>query len=163
MDYQIGDTVIHWTHGLGKVIGIDEKNMAGAIQQYYVVEVEFLKLWVPVGEAMGGAIRLPAESAQFMRLFDILRMPGNKLPDQKYQRKLELRERMQKRTLESLCHVIRDLSDLSRQHALNPDDAAVLYRAEEHLLDEWVLSLGTDRSEALSELERMLRGGQSND
>jgi RNA polymerase-interacting CarD/CdnL/TRCF family regulator len=29
MDYAIGDTVVHWTHGLGKVIAIQEKYLAG--------------------------------------------------------------------------------------------------------------------------------------
>ena len=48
------------------------------------------------------------------------------------------------------------MTDRSRTRTLNQNDAAVLYRAEEHLLDEWVLSLGIDRSSALVELEGML-------
>ena len=161
MNYEIGDTVVHWTHGVGTVVGIDEKQLAGKTQQYYVVEVELFKLWVPVEEANEGSIRLPTESIQFKGLFDILRMPGERLPDHQYQRKIELRERMQKWTLGGLCHVIRDLTDRSRQHTLNQYDAAVLFRAEEHLLDEWVLSLGAKRSNALSELQVLLRGNLS--
>jgi CarD family transcriptional regulator len=161
MDYEIGDTVVHWTHGVGTVVAIDEKQLAGKTQQYYVVEVALFKLWVPVGEANESSIRLPTESVQFKGLFDILRMPGESLPDRQYQRKIELRERMQKWTLGGLCHVIRDLTDRSRKHTLNQYDAAVLFRAEEHLLDEWVLSLGAKRSIALSELKVLLRGDLS--
>jgi len=155
--YEVGDTVVHWTYGLGKVIGIEEMHLAGIVQQYYIVEVQLFKLWVPVTEANEGSIRFPTESAQFKRLFDILRMPGESLPENHYQRKLELRERMQKRTLEGLCHVIRDLADRSRHHTLNQYDSSVLYHAEEHLLDEWALSLGVERTNALRELEVMLR------
>ncbi len=161
MNYAIGNTVIHWTHGLGTVIAIDQMNLAGITQQYYVVEVGLLKLWVPIEEANGGSIRLPTESVHFRMLFDILRMPGQRLPEQHYQRKIALRERMQKRTLEGLCHVIRDLTDRSNHHTLNENDSAVLFRAEEHLLDEWVLSLGAERSHALRELEVLLRGNQA--
>ncbi|MBE0698594.1 MAG: hypothetical protein IH586_16880 [Anaerolineaceae bacterium] len=157
MNFNIGDTIVHWTHGLGTVIAIDEMDLDGTTQQYYVVEVQNLKLWIPVEEANEGSIRFPTESAQFQGLFEILRMPGEELPSQQYQRKIALRDRMQKRTLEDLCHVIRDLSDRSRQHTLNQNDAAVLFRAEEHLLDEWVLSLGTERTIALSELEDLLK------
>ena len=160
MNYEIGDTVVHWTHGLGTVIGIDQMDLAGKTQQYYVVKVDLLKLWVPVDEANEGAIRLPTESDQFKLLFDILRTPGGPLPENQYQRKIVLRERMQKRSLEGLCHVIRDLKDRSLHHTLNQYDASVLYRAEEHLLDEWVLSLGVERSSALHELEVLLRTNQ---
>ena len=160
MNFEIGDTVVHWTHGLGTVIGIDQMILAGITQQYYVVKVDLLKLWVPIEEADEGSIRLPMESVQFKQLFDILREPGERLPDNQYQRKIMLRERMQKRSLKGLCHVIRDLKDRARAHTLNQYDASVLYRAEEHLLDEWVLSLGVERSNALQEMEGFLRVDQ---
>jgi CarD family transcriptional regulator len=158
MKYKIGDTIVHWTYGLGTVIAIDQKDIAGVTQEYYVVDVEPLKIWVPVDEANVSSLRFPTESIQFKALFDILKSPGEILPDHQFQRKNELRERMQKRTLGALCHVIRDLTDRSRQHPLNQNDSSVLSRAEEHLIDEWVLSLGAERSNALSELEVLLRG-----
>jgi len=156
MNYEIGDTIVHWTHGLGTVIAIDQMDLAGITQEYYVIKVDLLKLWVRVEDANAGSIRLPTERVEYTLLFDILRTPGKLLPDNQYQRKNQLRERMQKRTLEGLCHVIRDLTDRSRDHTLNQNDAAVLFRAEEHLLDEWVLSLGVERTNALHELEGLL-------
>lgn len=160
MPYEIGDTVVHWTHGLGKVVAIDQIEQAGALRQYYVVEVGVLKLWVTVEDADLGSIRLPTESVHFDALFEILRGPGNPLPDNQYQRKLELRQRIQKRTPEDLCQLIRDLTDWASRHTLNAYDASVLFRAEEALLDEWVLSLGVERASALRELEGLLgRGG----
>jgi CarD family transcriptional regulator len=158
MKYKIGDTIVHWTYGLGTVVAIDLKDIAGVTQEYYVVDVEPLKIWVPVEEANVSSLRFPTESIQFSALFDILRSPGELLPDHQFQRKNELRERMQKRTLGALCHVIRDLTYLSGLNPLNKHDSSVLSRAEEHLIDEWVLSLGAERSNALSELEVLLRG-----
>lgn len=160
MDYAIGDTVVHWTHGLGKVIAIDEMPVAGAMQEYYVVEVGLLKLWVLAKEASQGPLRFPVKRNEFKQLIDSLQTPGEKLPDNHYKRKIELRGRIQQRTLQGLCDLIRDLTDRSRHHNLNQNDAAVLFRAEEYLLDEWVLSLGTDREKAQSELDNLLRGQQ---
>ena len=157
--YKIGDTIIHWTHGLGTIVAIEKKDMDGVTQQYFVVKFELFKVWVPVEEANEGSIRFPADSIQFKLLFDILRMPGELLPEFQYQRKLELRERMQKMSLGGLCHVIRDLKDRSRMHTLNQNDSSVLLRAEANLLDEWVLSLGTERAHAQSELEVLLHEG----
>jgi RNA polymerase-interacting CarD/CdnL/TRCF family regulator len=42
MSYEIGDTVVHWKHGIGTVIVIEQKELAGANQQYYVVKVDGL-------------------------------------------------------------------------------------------------------------------------
>lgn len=161
MNFQVGDTVVHWTHGLGSVIAIDEIHLNGITQQYYVVEIESLKLWVPVEAAEKGSIRVPADSARFETLFDILRAAGEQLPDNPFMRKTALRERMQKRSPEILCHVIRDLTDRSRQHPLNPDDSFLLDLAKKHLLDEWVLSLKIRREIAIRELDGLLQTGSS--
>jgi CarD family transcriptional regulator len=157
MNYKVGDVIVHWTHGIGKVVAIDQKEIAGVNHEYYVVDVKQYKLWVPVGSANEGSMRFPMESIQFNTSLDILREPGKLLPDNQYKRKLELSERMQKRSLGDVCHVIRDLTDLSRLHPLNLNDTFVLSQAEEHLLDEWVLSLGTERSNAVNELKVLLK------
>lgn len=161
MEYEIGDTVVHWTHGLGKVIAIEERHLAGISQAYYVVEVGLLMLWIPAEAVNQGSLRFPMESVQFKHLIHILQTPGEPLSDNYTKRRFELRDRIQKRTLADLCHLIRDLTDRSRLHNLNPNDANVLFRAEEFLLDEWVFSLGTERSKAQRELDVILRGDRS--
>lgn len=156
MDYSIGDTVVHWTHGIGKVIAIDEMNLAGTNKAYFVVEVGGLKLWVPAEEAMQGSLRFPMNRTEFQQMIDSLQTPGEPLPDNQYKRKTELRDRIQKRSLADLCNLIRDLVERSRHHTLNQNDSAVLFRAEEYLLDEWVLALGTEREEAQRTLDALL-------
>ena len=160
MDYKIGDIVVHWTHGLGKVIAIEEMQLSGGRQEYYVVEVGLLKLWVPTDEANEGSLRFPLEGDEFKQLLNSLQTPGEKLPENYTKRKVELRERIEKRTLKGLCLLIRDLTDHSNHHTLNLNDSAVLFRAEAYLLDEWVLSLGVEREEAQSELNLFLRSEQ---
>lgn len=156
MEYKIGDTIVHRIYGIGTVSAIEQKHIAGVTQQYYVIEVELLKLWVPVKAAKEGSLRFPVESVQFKKLFKILRRPGKQLPDNNFQRRNELRDRMKTRTLGELCQIIRDLKDRSHRHPLTQNDNSVLSHAEKNLLDEWVLSLGVDRSNAIQELEDML-------
>jgi RNA polymerase-interacting CarD/CdnL/TRCF family regulator len=164
MGYIIGDRVFHWTHGLGTVIAIEEKLLSGVVHEYYVVEVGILKLWVPTDEANEGSLRPPSEEEDFKRTLHSLQTPGENLSDNYTKRKFQLRDRIQRRTLESLCFLIRDLTQRSHDHVLNPNDNAVLFRAQEHLLDEWVLSLGVERESAQSELDALLQaeGVQTN-
>ncbi len=156
MTYEVGDKVVHWTYGVGAVIAIEEIRLAENTRWYYVIDVKNLKLWVPVDEAGKGSLRFPMEKTQFRNLLGSLRTSGQPLPDRPYQRKQALRERMQNRTLDALCLVIRDLIDRSRHHKLSVDDSAVLMAAEDYLLDEWVIVLGMERSHALRDLETLL-------
>jgi RNA polymerase-interacting CarD/CdnL/TRCF family regulator len=157
MNYQIGDQIVHWTYGPGTIVGIDEKVLANKSGRYYVVEVGQMTLWVPVGEAGEKSIRLPTPGDEFKQLLNLLQSPSEDLPDQQYQRQSELVERMQKRTLSDICCIIRDLVARSRTQRLNRTDAEILRRAEEFLLNEWELSLGTPREIAQHELKDLLK------
>jgi RNA polymerase-interacting CarD/CdnL/TRCF family regulator len=157
MNYQIGDQVVHWTYGPGTIIGIDEKVLANKASKYYVVEVDRMTLWVPVGEAGEKSIRPPTPSAEFKKLLKLLRSPCKQLPDQQSQRQSELSERMKKRTLADICCIIRDLVARSRTQRLNRNDADTLRRAEEFLLNEWELALRTPRETAQQEMDSLLK------
>lgn len=159
MNYQIGDNVIHWTHGTGRIIAIDEKDLAGKTHQYYVVDTGKLTLWVSTDETGETSIRPPTEGLEFKTLVNSLRSPGNMLPDRHFERKNQLGERMRKRKLVDVCSVIRDLTTRSRLHDLNFNDRSVLRQAEECLLDEWEISLGSTRSTALRDLGVLLGSG----
>lgn len=157
MNYRIGDQVIHLTHGPGRIIAIDEKCLAGQTRQYYVVDTGQLTLWVVIDEMGEKSIRPPTGSLEFKKLLKILRDPGEGLPDHHRERKIQLDERMHKRIMANICFVIRDLTTRSKLHNLNYSDRTALRRAEDNLLDEWELSLGTTRSSASRELEVLLR------
>ncbi|MEJ2601231.1 MAG: CarD family transcriptional regulator [Anaerolineales bacterium] len=156
MNYKIGDQVVHWTYGPGRIIGIDKKVLANKADTYYVVDVGRMTLWVPVGEDGEKSIRPPTPGDKFKQLLKLLRAPGEQLPDQQRQRQSELSERMQKRTLKDVCYIIRDLVTRSRTQRLNRYDNEILQRAEECLLNEWELSLGTPREIAQNELKSLL-------
>jgi RNA polymerase-interacting CarD/CdnL/TRCF family regulator len=160
MNYQIGDQVIHRTHGSGIIIAVDEKSLAGHTRQYYVIDTGQLTVWVPIDVTGENSIRPPTESFEFKAVLNSLRGPGEGLSDHHVERKNQLVGRMQKRKLVDICSVIRDLTTRSLLHNLNYNDRTVLRHAEECLLDEWELSLGSTRSSALRELEFLLREDQ---
>jgi RNA polymerase-interacting CarD/CdnL/TRCF family regulator len=156
MNYHIGDQVVHWTYGPGTIIGIDEKVLANKARKYYVVEVERMTLWVPIGDAGEKSIRPPTPGAEFKKLLKLLRGPCKQLPDQQSQRQSELSERMKRRTLAEICCIIRDLVARSRTQKLNRNDADTLRRAEEFLLNEWELALRMPRETAQREMDSLL-------
>ncbi len=160
MEFQVGDKVVHWSYGPGEIIQLDEKSISGQNALYYVVQIRDLTLWVPVEGGDQSSLRLPTSTREFRRLFKILRNPGEKISDDRYERKTQLTERMREGTLESICGIIRDLTTYSYSKKLNDYDASLLERAKKFLLEEWKISLSVPLSDAQRELDILLEEGR---
>jgi RNA polymerase-interacting CarD/CdnL/TRCF family regulator len=156
MDFQVGDKVVHWAYGPGEIIDLEEKVLSGHTSLYYVVQVNDLTLWVPSDEKGKRCMRFPTPASEFENLFILLRSPGDPLPNDRLERKLELSERMKDGTLESICRVIRDLHFFRQTQKFNESDTTTLERAQKFLLSEWGISLSTPVAQAEKELKRLL-------
>jgi RNA polymerase-interacting CarD/CdnL/TRCF family regulator len=156
MDFQVGDKVVHWAYGPGEIINLEEKVLSGQTSLYYVVQVNGMTLWVPSDEKGTRSLRLPTPANEFENLFILLRSPGDPLPGDRLERKLELAQRMKDGTLESICRVIRDLHLFRRTQKFNESDTSTLERAQKFLLNEWMISLSIPAAQAEKELRRLL-------
>ncbi len=112
MEYNVGDPVMHWTYGLGNVIGIEERDITGQRTLYYAVKIKDLTVWVPADGQVDNRLRPPTSAEEFESLFTILTGPGEQLPDDRQERKLQLVEWLKDGRAKSLCRVIRDLSNV---------------------------------------------------
>jgi len=155
--YKVGDTVVHWTYGKGKIIAIDDKGPPGQPCFYYVIEGNGQTLWVPAEEIGSSSLHLPTSRPDFKLLINILRSQGDRMSNNRLQRYDHLDKRMHKASPEDLCLVIRDLTSQSRRGKLSSSDIRILKHAQSSLLDEWELSLGTPREQARLEMEWILQ------
>jgi RNA polymerase-interacting CarD/CdnL/TRCF family regulator len=155
--YKVGDTVVHWNYGIGKILAVEDKGLPGDPCFYYVIEGNELTLWVPVEENGSSSLHLPTPSTEFGQLISILRSPGEMMSDSPDQRGTELDQRLQKKSLVETCLIIRDLNYRSYWGKLSSNDIWVLKNAQSFLLDEWKLSLGTPREKARVEMEWILK------
>ena len=72
MNFRKGDSVMHWTHGLGKVIQLETRVLAGEKILYYAIEIGDMTVWVPADNMLESRLRLPTEAAEFKKLMSIL-------------------------------------------------------------------------------------------
>jgi len=155
--FKVGDTVIHWAYGIGKIVAISDKGLPDHPCPYYIIEGSQGSLWVPVEENDRSSLHLPTTRSDFKLLLNILRSQGEKMSNNSYERQDQLEERMQKASPKELCLVIRDLTYRSQSSKLSSNDNWVLKHAQSSLLDEWELSLGTSREDANVEMEWILK------
>ena len=156
MNFHVGDQVIHWAYGPGVIIQLDEKELFGLSNKYYVVKLRDLTIWVPIAQTSECCLRFPTPAREFPKLFRILASPGEPLSADRFERKTLLTGRFKDRTLESICLVVRDLTLRKRQKKMNDDDSSLLDRARNFLLNEWSIVFSVPVQQAELELKELL-------
>jgi RNA polymerase-interacting CarD/CdnL/TRCF family regulator len=163
MDFHVGDPVMHWTFGLGQVVGLEERVISGQKTLYYAVKVRDLTVWVPSDGYLESRLRPPTPAKGFKHLFAILTGSGEQLPEDRQERKLRLVEQLKDGSAESLCRVIRDLFTYRQVKSLNENDQSILKRVQNALLGEWSFSLSIPEMQAETDLYRLLQSPSAGD
>lgn len=158
MSFHVGDQVIHWVYGLGKVELIEEKTIGGNPTNCYVVRTSDLVIWIPINDQQQRSLRVPTSPEQFVSLFAILTAPSEKLLDDRVLRKNQLMEQLKDGQLASICRVVRDLTSFKRKSKLNDQEKFILERATNSLLTEWSFSMGTPFNQAHQAMIGLLDG-----
>ncbi len=156
MGFQIGDKVIHWVYGLGEIIQMDVKNIHEHPTPCFVVRIRDLSIWVTADDKGASNLRRPTPPGNFDEIFAVFHSPAEPLPNDRFERKKQLGERMRGGNLVSISTVVRDLTYHRGVVNLNYDDKSTLQRAKSFLLDEWSCSLSVPMAEANTELVHLL-------
>jgi RNA polymerase-interacting CarD/CdnL/TRCF family regulator len=161
MNFHKGDMVMHWTHGIGQIINLEERALAGSKNIYYVVQVGDMTVWVPADSKVGSRLRAPTPKPRFQQLLSILSGSSEPLPEDRLERKTHLLALLQDGRPESLCRVIRDLTAYQKQlgKPMNDSDQMVLKQSRKSLLGEWGFVFSITPAQAEHELHRLLTSG----
>lgn len=156
MEFHMGDSVVHWTYGLGEIVNLEERTLADKKTLYYVVKIQESTVYVPVDDNAANRLRPPTSERGFKKLFAILSEPGKALPEDRLERKTQLREKLDSGKADAVCQVIRDLSSLEQTKHLNDDDKSSLRRAWNSLRGEWGFSLSVPLEQVEIDLNNLL-------
>jgi len=159
MKFHKGDTVVHWTYGLGQILGMEEREMFGAKNLYYAVQVHDLTVWVPSDAELQHRLRAPTSKAGFAELQAILSNPGEPLPDDRHERRTRLLEFLGESSTQSLCRIISGLHAYQKVRPLNDSDKSILKQSRSALLGEWEYVLAATPAQAEHELSHLLAAG----
>ena len=152
--FDIGDKVVHPTHGAGQVTGIEKQNLLEQYQRYYVIDlaVDDRTLMIPVSNADEIGLRSISQEAALSRMWNTLDSAAKTLPDDYKKRQGRIQEKLKTGDVIQVAEVVRDLSVLKREDHLTSFDTKLLERAQQFLACEVALVEGMQVSEA----ERMI-------
>ncbi len=157
MRYEVGDTVVHPTYGIGRIVEIEDIQYQDTeAHPFYKVSVDNAFIWVKAddtGEAHLRPITLRKDLDRYRKLLSSDATPLN---EDRYKRYSEYRDRLKSASFETWCEVVRDLTARGLLKRLNENDAATLRRVTDILAKEWALSAGIATDEAAAEIKSIL-------
>ena len=153
-----GDAVIYPQHGAGRVISVEKRTVGEIERDYLVIDLELqdLKVWVPVDEAEQVGVRPPTPADELEDLFELLDDHDVRIPTNFSRRMKNNQSRMNDGDVWQLAEVVRNLAIRRAKNHLSPSEKTLYTHARNLLVAEVALSMGTDHEGAEAAIDAHL-------
>ncbi len=150
--FQIGDKIFYTMHGAGVVEAIEEREILGEKQLYYILNMKLtnMQVMIPAGKKAESVLRQVVDSNTLESALGICHQRDEEEPVI-YSRQMKQRIHMDKMKSGDIyegAQVIRDLMSLSESKKLNGGDKIMLDHARQMFVSELSLVMGLDREQA---------------
>ena len=145
--FQIGDKVLYPMHGAGIIEAIEEREILGNKQFYYVMNIRSMQVMFPMGTTLG--IRPIVDSTiidDVISNFHHGESDTSLNPNQRYRSNMN---KIRTGDIYQGAEVIRDLLRMGKKRALATGDKAMLDNAQQILLSELILAKDIPQEQAL--------------
>ena len=153
--YQAGDKIVHPLYGAGVIENLEEKEIDGILQTYYVLQIPVGNLKVMISAAKAGAqgIRDVHRSDEIVDVISSIKDAPVDMPDNWNQRQKENMERIKSGKLSEVSLVFRNLLQRERERGLSTAEKKLLTSAKQIILSELILTKDLERDDAEALLE----------
>lgn len=152
-----GDWLYHPYHGVGQIVGVEKKELAGQEEKYYRVETGDSTFWIPVGHADESRVRPVVTQSGFRKALKLLRQAPKEMASNYRTRKSRIENVKSEGSLRGIVRMVRDLAGKRRDSSLNTTEQQAYRHFKQSLIDEWMVVEGLTPDEAKSELRKVLR------
>jgi CarD family transcriptional regulator len=154
--FEIGDKIVYPMHGAGVVEAVEEKEILGEKQRYYIIKMPIgsMRVMVPVKKASGLGIRLVVDAHTLENVLLLLHNEeSDKLVPWNQRYRLNM-EKMKTGNIQDSAEVVRDLMRRNEEKILNTSEKRMLDSARQILISELVLVKGFTENQATDLLDR---------
>jgi len=155
--YHIGEKIVHPLYGAGIIESIDEKEVEGQLQAYYVLQIPVgnLKIMISAAKAESQGIRGIHPADGIVPIIESIKDDPVDMPDNWNQRYKDNMELIKSGELSQVSLVFRNLLLRERERGLSTAEKKLMTTAKQIILSELMLSKDMDRPEAEILLENI--------
>lgn len=148
--FNVGDYIVYPMHGAGTIDAIEEKDILGQRQAYYIIKMPGeVKVMIPTTQADKVGIRNIIDKTQATKVFDILGEEETQIEMNWNKRYRENMDKMKTGDIYEVADVVRNLSIKQKEKGLSTGEKKMLTNAKQILVSELALveSLGQEAIE----------------
>ena len=157
-EFAIGDKAVYPSQGVAEVAGIEQKEISGKIQRFYVLRVleTGLRILVPIDKADQVGLRKVAGHAEIEEVMEILRDKEVHIDRQTWNRRYRgFMEKIKSGSLFEVAEVFRDLYRLKGLKPLSFGERRMLDTAKGLIVQELSVARASDTQKVEQELEQI--------
>ncbi len=139
--FNVGDKIVYPMHGAGTIDSIEEKNILGENQAYYVIKMPGeVKVMVPTAKAEQIGVRNVIGKEEAEKVISILGEDETEMSQNWNKRYRDNMEKMKSGDVYEIADVVRNLAFKQKEKGLSTGEKKMLSNAKQILVSELVLA-----------------------
>ncbi len=146
--FNIGDKIVYPMHGAGVIDSIEEKDILGEKQAYYILKMPGeVKVMVPVDRAEQVGVRNIIDKTSADKVFSVLSQDETEMEKNWNKRYRDNMDKMKSGDAYEIADVVRNLSFKQKEKGLSTGEKKMLLNAKQILVSELTLAENSNKEE----------------
>lgn len=155
--FNVGDKIVYPMHGAGTIDAIEEKDILGEKQNYYIIKMPGeVKVMVPISKASDIGVRSVIDKAEAGKVLEVLEANETEMSNNWNKRYKENMEKMKSGSIYEVADVVRNLSYKQKEKGLSTGEKKMLNNAKQILVSELVLAEHASENEVENIVENKI-------
>ena len=155
--FNVGDKIVYPMHGAGTIDAIEEKDILGEKQNYYIIKMPGeVKVMVPISKASDIGVRSVIDKAEAGKVLEVLEANETEMSNNWNKRYKENIEKMKSVSIYEVADVVRNLSYKQKENVLSTGEKKMLNNAKQILVSELVLAEHASENEVENLVENKI-------
>lgn len=155
-EFKVGDKAVYPAQGVAEVVSIDERDIAGNLQKFYVLRIldTDRKIMVPVSNADAVGLRQVISEQEIREIFDILQETTIGFDTQTWNRRYRgFMDKIKTGSIYDVAEVLRDLYRLKANKQLSFGERRMLDTARTLIVKEIAIARNQTEEQVMTEIE----------
>jgi len=155
---KVGEVAVYPGHGVGKIESIEEKEISGTKQAFYIMRIidSDMTIMIPVDGSHSAGLRYPIGSAEVMKVYDILKDKNFVHDTSPWNRRYkEYMERIKSGSIYEIAMVLRELYNLRTWKELSFGERKMFETARNLIKKELSIALSKNEDEVVTDIESL--------
>ena len=155
--FNVGDKIVYPMHGAGVIDAIEEKNILGEKQSYYILKMPGeVKVMVPTAKAEEVGVRNIIDKSSADKVIGVLEQDETVMDKNWNKRYRDNMEKMKSGDIYEVADVVRNLSFKQKEKGLSTGEKKMLNNAKQILVSELVLAEHASQEEVEKQVENKI-------